>query len=233
MYYHQDGYLPVNLGPVEGRRPLPVKPPVPEPFRIAINAGWTKRTAPLADGMQEDWKAYYEGLLSGTHLGADLTIFFGRKLGATLMYDIAHWQNNADALPFYDVNGSIADLPTSDRITVGTIGPAVTWRWVGSKNKGRLLLHLGGSYTWYRDEEAIADLLVVWRAKDLCLRVETGYELLVTDYIALGVGVGFVRGTVSQFQVDVGTHTSSVALPLGTEEALHRVNLSGGIRSVF
>ncbi len=240
-FYHQAGFAPVNLGPTEVRAPSETagvgassrreKEPIIDPVRIAISAGASYRTAPIPDEFHPTWITYYEGLRSGYHYGADLSLFFRSDLGVTLMFDNARWQHDANGMPYYDVNGSIVELSTSDDITVGILGPALTWRWMSPDHEWRVLMHLGAGYTWYKDEMAIADLLLLVRGEDVYLRGEVDGEFMLSEHVALGISFDYIQSTLSQLKVETGNITTP--LNTGTKEGLQRIGLSGGIGFVF
>lgn len=253
--YHQQGYLPVILDKSPPRQRVPddyAEPADAEPYeydapnaqqrprtrvvdptRLAFNAGWTWRTAPISEDLPLEWQEHYKGLLAGHQFGGDATVFVNEAFGIGAAFGVARWEHQSLAVPFPLDTGGTIDLAVRDRINMGHFSAMVSWRHVTYDGRLRLYSRLGAGYSWFRDEQAIDILSLVIRSSTINLNAGLGADVRIAPGIAIGVDLEMIFGVFTDFTVEQGAYSFTYKSKNGEGEAAHRFNLSFGPRFIF
>lgn len=254
--YHQHGYLPVILDKSPARERVHDDYAVPgdgefygyesdyaaqqrrrrsvvDATRLAFNAGWTWRTAPISEDLAAEWQAHYKGLVAGYQFGGDASVFVNESFGIAAAFGTARWEHQSLAIPFPLDTGGTVDLAVRDRITMGHFSAMVVWRHMSYDGRLRLYSRVGAGYSWFRDEQAIDILSLVIRSSTINFNGGLGAEVRIAPGVAIGADLEMIFGVFNDFTVEQGAYSFTYKSKQNEGEAAHRFNLSFGPRFIF
>lgn len=198
-------------------------------FRAALNGGWSYRVAKLADNIPSDFEQYMKDLKSGYHYGLDLSYYFSEQLGFGFKYYNYRSKNEINNVYVTLPNGSTQYGKMSDDISINFIGPFFSTRLLDSNKKNSFLINLGIGYMGYTDKAVlISDFIIKGSTVGLCWDI--GYDIGLTENLALGFQLSYMIGTLTQYDLSDGVNTETVKLEKDNYESLSRIDLSIGLR---
>lgn len=197
-------------------------------FRAAFNGGLSNRTAKLADNIPSEFEQYMKNLKSGYNYNLDLSYFFAEQLGIGFKYNVFLSKNEIENIYVKQPDGSTLHGKMSDDITINFIGPFFSTRLLNSKKNNSLICNIGLGYTGYTDNAVVIyDLLIKGNTLGICLDI--GYDVGISDNVAIGFQISLLNGTLTQYELSQGTYKETVKLE-DEYESLARIDLSIGLR---
>jgi hypothetical protein len=200
-------------------------------FRIALQGGWSYRTAEVAPGLPAELKNYFEGLRPGFHFAGSASFFFNSRWGLGALYSFYHGGNSM-------TNVTVTDLTTgkqitggmSDDISINFIGPVFTSRYIlGRNNNMHLLGSVGVGYMSYKDDGLLITPYVV-NGSTVGVSFGLGFDVAVSEKVFVGIEAGLVGGTLSKVTFEDASGTKTIELKEDERESLSRFDASGGLR---
>lgn len=197
-------------------------------FRIALNAGYSYLTAKVAESVPSDFKSYIKGLKSGYHFGGDLAYYFNEPLGVGIKYYIFKSSNRMDNIFVDDLDDRRYGI-MSDDLTISFIGPTFSTRLLNENKNNALLMNLSLGYMGYSNDKVIVDKYKM-TGSTLGLSLDIGYDIGLSENLALGFQVSLLTGVLSKYDWNDGTTTQTIKLEKDEYENLNRIDLSIGLR---
>lgn len=191
-----------------------------KPLRISISGGYSYRLAELAEDLSGELEDYTKDLKSGYHYGADITYFHKENYGMGLKYNAFRSKNSMDV---YADNYGYGKM--SDDITIHYCGPTFNIRTFNTNKKDAFLMTLSVGYLRYVDNATLLGYEYKITGNTIGTNIGLGYDIGLSENLALGLGVAVTVGSLSKVEVDYGT--SKETIDLETEkESLTRLDLS-------
>jgi hypothetical protein len=197
-------------------------------FRVALNGGYSYRTAKLAEGVQTDFMDYTKELKSGYHLGADFTYFYNESFGFGFKYCLFNSSNSMDNVYLEDNNGNRLYGKMSDNIKISYFGPSFSTRQYSFKNSN--VFYMSGSlgYFGYVNDAVFVDDFKI-SGKTLGLSLGVGYDVKLSEDLSLGFQFSILRGLMTKYDLTDGGYTEEIQLEQGSYESLNRIDFSVGL----
>jgi hypothetical protein len=192
-------------------------------WRAGLGVGWSQRTAAIADDVPAQLKEYMRNLKSGLSYNADASYFFSEKVGMGIKYN-QHY-STAEI-------GSHSQL-MRDEIRIHYVGPFLSARLYGKRQKNSLVLNVALGYTAYKDVGSFNNEVITITGQTAAFSYDIIYDLQLTKNLMFGVQVSLTGGALSQFEQTKNGHTETVELPDGEFEGLGRVDFIAGLRYVY
>lgn len=223
--YHQHNFYQIAVVPANKIISNEIYPH----FRVAINGGFSYRTAKLADDIPSDFENYMKELKYGYHYGLDLSYYFSEQLGIGIKYSIYKSKNEIDNISVTRPDGSTQYGKMSDNISINFIGPFISTRLLNANKKNGLLMNLGIGYLGYKDYTVlVTDYTIKGSTLGLCWDI--GYDIGISKNLAIGFQLSYMIGTLTQYDISDETTTKTVKLKNDNRESLSRIDLSIGLR---
>jgi hypothetical protein len=198
-------------------------------FRVAINGGWTYRTAKIAD-VPPDFIDYTEDLKSGFHYNLDVNYYFTEMLGFGIKYNNALFNNDINNVQVIYEDESIEYGKMSDNIQINFIGAIFSGRFFNSKKTNCWVTDIGFGYLGYKNKATLISDTKTLKGSTVGFYLSVGYDIGISKNFALGFQLSAVTGTLNQFKVTEGNRTETLKLEKGKYENLSRIDLSIGLR---
>ncbi|MDY0335316.1 MAG: OmpW family outer membrane protein [Bacteroidales bacterium] len=193
-------------------------------WRAGVSAGWSQRTAPIADNTPAQLKEYMRDLKSGLSFNVDVTYFFVEKVGVGLKYNL----HRSKA----EIGSYTSSALLKDDIHIHYIGPYLCARLYGAQQKNSLLLGMGMGYTHYKDEGFYKNETVTIIGKTLAFSYDIGYDIQIAKNFMLGLQLSLTGGALSRYTLTKDGKTETVKLSDDEYEGLGRLDLSVGLRFI-
>jgi len=196
-------------------------------LRLGFNTGFTYLLAPIEDGT-DLYKEYAKKLKMGYHFGMDGQYFFQGKMGVGVKASICKTKSSMENIYLTDGNGNMKFADVSEKISITTIGPAFTSRFLLS-NYNIFLLHYSIGYLHYKDDADFGEKYTV-DGNSFYLGFDLGYDIILSENMALGFQASLFLGSISKITVDDGSASEIVNLDDDSYIGTSRVDLSIGLR---
>jgi hypothetical protein len=118
----------------------------------------------------------------------------------------------------------------SDDISVNFIGPLLNTRLISKNKKNGLFLNFGLGYMGYKDESELVSENFTIKGSTLGLCWEVGYDIGLSDKMAIGFQLSLMQGVLSRLKVSDGQQTQTIELEKDEYENLSRIDISVGLR---
>lgn len=223
--YHQIDYFQEGEVPVEkmvGYQHYPH-------FRIAMNSGYSYRTAKVPENMPADIMDYYKALKSGFHFGGELTYYFTEPLGFGIKYYTFHSANSMDGVYFEDTEGNGRLGTLSDDIIISFIGPTFSTRLLNHNKRNALVMNLSLGYLGYSNSMTVADDYKV-TGKTVGLVYDIGYDIGISENVSMGFQISAISGMLYEYTMNDNGTARTIELEEGEYEGLGRIDFSVGLR---
>jgi len=198
-------------------------------YRISVNGGYSYQTAKVSGSVPSDFKDYIKELKSGYHLGGDLTYYFNEPLGFGIKYYLFKSSNSLDNIYLEDINGNRRYGKMSDDLTISFIGPTFSTRLLNHDKSNVLLMNMSLGYMGYSNNAVVIDKYKI-TGSTMGLAFDFGYDIGLSENLALGIQLSFLTGTLFEYDWNDGTKTQKIKLERGAYESLNRIDLSVGLR---
>ncbi len=200
-------------------------------FRVAVNGGWSRRTARLSDDLTDQLKTHLKGLMTGYHIGADAEYFIIEQFGLGAEYRNFRSSNQIDNITFQKPDGTFGITSLNEEIDMMFIAPVASYRLLDAKKKNALIMDLGVGYLGYYDNISSINNVTI-TGGTMGVRWGIGYDFMISDNYAIGLQFSMLSGTLTQIEISDGTTTESKSLEADEYESLSRIDLSIGFRFI-
>ncbi len=198
-------------------------------FRLAVSGGYSYQLGQIAESVPYDFVNYTKELKSGYHYGADLTYFFTEPLGFGLKYYLFKTSNSIDNIYIEDLAGNRKYGSMSDDLSISFIGPTFTTRILNHNKKNAFLVNIAFGYMGYNNDKVIIEKYKM-TGNSVGLAFEMGYDIELSESLALGFQLSIITGNLFEYQWDDGITKETIKLEKGEFESLSRIDLSVGLR---
>lgn len=198
-------------------------------FRLAVNGGFSLQTAKIAKDVPADFKDYVRKLKRGAHFGADAAYFFSESLGAGVKYYLFKSSNSIDEIYLEDNDGNRTYGKMSDDVTISFIGPSFFTRTFNYDKTNAFMANLALGYMGYSNNSVLINPMKM-TGSTVGVALDLGYDIGLSENLALGFQVSLLTGTLMQYKLNDGTTTQTVKLDQGEYESLNRIDFSVGLR---
>ena len=198
-------------------------------FRVAVNGGYSYRTAPVAKDVSKVVSDYLKQLKSGYHFSADASYYLTELFGLGIKSSVSFSSNSMDHVQVEMDDGTTKTGMMSDDIRIWFIGPAFTIRLLDGLKRNAFLSSVAIGYLDYHDNAVLINKYII-KGNTAGLEVSLGYDFAVSKRFSLGIQVSYLVGSLSQVVIDDGAIKKTVNLPDNAHENLSRLDLTVGIR---
>ncbi len=197
--------------------------------RMALNGGYSYRTAGIANSVPSDLRDHTRALKSGYHLGGDISWFFAEQLGVGLNSSLFKASNSTPA--YIDVgNGSFSGITTlNEEVTILFLGPQFTTRFLNEDKTNAFIMSSSLGYIGYVDDAVLGEEFKL-KGSSLGYVFQLGYDLGLSDKLSLGLQVSLLAGTLTKIKKEQGAYSETIKLDEGSYESLSRIDFSVGFR---
>lgn len=200
-------------------------------FRIAFNAGYSYRTAPIADNIPTEFREYTKSLKSGYNLGGNITYFNTEIFGFGATCNVFKSSNSiANAsMDVGDGMGTVVTGTLQENISILFTGPTFTTRLLSHSKENAFFATYSLGLLRYTDKILLINDYKMF-GNTVGYALDLGYDWKVSEDLALGVQLSLFRGYLASYQFTDGFSTQTVELQRGEYEGLGRIDLSVGLR---
>jgi hypothetical protein len=203
-------------------------------IRLALQGGWSYRTAGVSKDVQPILRDYLKGLKSGYNYGANATFFFSRAFGVGIEYNSFHCKNQLDGLIIIDtVTKKKRTGSLEDNITINFFGASITGREVfGRTDNFNAWGSFSLGYISYKDDGVTIDPIYItgWTVG---VGTSLGLDVALSKEISIGAQVSYLRGVLLSATYTYPAGTSTIDFEDGKGEDISRIDVSGGLRLLF
>lgn len=196
-------------------------------LRFNAFGGWSALTSGLESLVSNDYNNYKEDLESGYHLGVDAGYYFNKMMGFGVNYHYFKTENALDDVTVGALTGNMKDA-----ISIHYVGPYISCRLLSPSSRNMAYLNLGIGYLNYRDEAEFTNKYSI-TGETVGASVGLGYDVAVSNNIAIGFELFYVAGTLTEYDMHDGTTTTTVKLDEDNYAHLNRLDLSIGLRYII
>jgi len=200
-------------------------------FRLSVNGGYSRRIAETYSDIPEEFSDYVNKLKSGFHFGGEAHYFISEAIGLGIDYTSFMASNKMNNIYVVDRFGNKRYGELSDDISISFIAPSLSVRFLNGDKKNALLLNFAVGYMSYLDNAVVVDSYKL-TSNTLGTSLTIGYDIGLTENIAIGFQLTMLTGTLHQFTTDNGYFTETIELEKDEYESLNRIDLSIGIRLI-
>ncbi len=206
-------------------------------LRVGVQGGYSRRMASSPDGLNDEGRAYYNELKNGYTYSGDFTYYFNErsgigvsanmyrsKAGATVMIE----EENSSGQPSYH------SAQINDDVSILYIGPFYSMRFYNWNYENFGWMRFGVGYNRYKNNFQLFDELIfpfTMTSETFGISIEFGYDLRVSENIALGFGIGINSGVLTEVVYDYPDGSSeTIKLESDEYEGLGRIDFTIGLR---
>lgn len=198
-------------------------------LRIAFNGGFSQQTAKISSRVPAVFRDYIRELKSGSHYGGDMIYYVTEPMGFGFKYFVYNTSNSLDNIFLEDINGNRRYGRLSDDLTVTFIGPTFSSRLLNKNKSNAFIANFAIGYMGYDNDIEVVDPYNM-SGSTVGLAFELGYDIGISDNLALGIQVSYLSGALFEYDLSDGTTTTKVELEQGQYESLNRIDFSIGLR---
>lgn len=189
-------------------------------FRIGIKGGWSYRLAKIPDGYEKEFEDYMKKLLSGWHLGGDMSFYWNESNGAGIYLSNFKSSNIMTDVSMFDEFGNlIAVGDIKDEMNIFYVGPAYYYQQSLSRSS---IMHgsVSFGYLSYTDDAFVVVETLKLKGKALGMGVSVGMDFFISDDFALGFELAAIMGSLSKLEINGQSYN------LNESESLTHLNFS-------
>lgn len=201
-------------------------------LRFAADIGWQYRTAKTASNLTTEWKNHINKMRSGFHYDAQIGFFFKKFMGFEAVFSQQRFGNTSDNITLTDTYGGYIGSGTiRERILFNYYGANYLLRVFDAKKRNCWLFAVGFGYISIDDRIVFNnDYNFRMTGGTLGSNISIGYDIGLSEGLALGFKASLMGGTVRHFKQIVNGITTNHTLPEGNGEGLGSIKLSVGLR---
>jgi hypothetical protein len=197
--------------------------------RLAVNGGWSWRTAKIPADANGFEQAYIRDLKSGSAYNGDIEYYFGDYYGAGFKYGVfkssASVMASAQVSPGVYVNGLL-----SDDISIVFIGPKFCMRVPSETKNSAFLAGLSIGYLGYTDKGGFGSATGNITGSTVGMVYEIGYDIGLSKHLAAGFNFALTMGTLTQYDATIAGNHQHVKLAENQYEGLGHFDIGLGLR---
>lgn len=198
-------------------------------WRFAIQGGYSYHTSKLDKNILPEFRDYAEELRSGLHFSADGTYFFSKNIGVGLICSFFHSENSMPNIYVKDKFGNKTYGELKDNINILFIAPSFVYRYLHNKDKNTFIYKAGIGYSRYSNESVIVNSYEL-AGNSLGMLFDLGYEISLSEKIAVGIEVGYLFGNLSKLTIGDGKKKVTKKFEKDELMSLNRLDFSVGLR---
>ncbi len=191
------------------------KPADYQVVRLALNTGYSYRTAPLADNISSSQLSYYKSLKSGFHVGGDISAFTSEAIGFGFKYNLFKSKGNSSG-------------DNNEKISIHFVGPSFTTRLLNYNKRNAFISNWSIGYMSYVDK--LYNGYEQVQGSTVGLAWDLGYDFKISEKTALGFQISLLSGVLNKVTYKEGMHVQEIELDNDEREGLGRVDFSVGLR---
>ncbi len=199
-------------------------------WHLEFNGGPAYRLAKIPYDLIDQEKDYLRELKSGYQFGLDASFFISELLGFGAKLSTFRSKHSQSDLLIRLPDGSSTTVAVSDDIKMFYAGPSVITRWVPANKKGVFNSDFSLGYLNFSNFSTLDGQQLQIKGATLGLTLGLGYDFYISKNFGVGLGIGFVLGTLTKVTLNDGNTTQTVKLEEGQYEGLSRIDLSVGLR---
>jgi hypothetical protein len=198
-------------------------------FRIALDYGYSHRTAKVAENVPTDFKNYVEDLKNGNNMGLDLNYFVSESFGVGLKYNRNKSSNSMDNIYVEDDQGNRRYGKLSDDITMTFVGVSFAGRILDAKKRNAFIIALSLGQLSFNNQFVVVDPYEM-NGSTFSTALDFGYDIATSKNFAIGVKFSIIGGVLTEYVLKDGVTTERIKLNEEQYESLSRIDISVGIR---
>lgn len=218
--YKREGYFSVVVGEQGGKDRS--ASPAGNKWTFAVGGGWNYRISRLAENLTTEEKDYVNGLRQGWFADASLHMALDDHWAVGFMYDASFGSRNSRSISIRLPDSSIVSGTMADDVRIRWVGVNVWHRseWFG---RYRLNSSIGFGPVFYRNYAKLIDEYEI-NGIDLATRFGLGVDYRLSDAFSIGVELGFLSGSVTDFTMEKGSSTYVFGFRETSGEGVHRLD---------
>ena len=200
-------------------------------IRIALNGGWSYRTAKVSKSVQHpELVSYVKGMRNGYSLGLNATYYFREKIGTGIKVNYFGSKDEITIPNVFPTMTGPAEYYEQDDISIYFIGPTFGTRLLKQNKRNGFVFNIGLGYLGYYNKFIINNQRFINKNGTLGFAWDVGYDIGMSDNFALGIQLSFISGYLTSLKVLNGWATQKVKLEKDDYMSLSTLNLSVGLR---
>lgn len=224
--YEDSLYNPINISPVDIRIIKPVQERTSQDFprfRLVLGGGFSYRIAPIFEGATHEQAEYLRGLKSGFNVGGEAVYFITELIGVGAKYSLSQSSSSGE---FY-VPETHLSMKLSETVAVQYFGPQFALRFLNKSQKNAFLMSYSLGYVRYSNEVRQGMFPRKLVGSSFGLSIAYGYELGLSDNVALGAQVSALLASISSYTETLATgQSTTITLPDDQKEGLSRIDFT-------
>ncbi len=225
--YTRQGYYPVILGDVEGRRKL-TGYPKDHGWLMSASFGYSHRTAPIENGLPPELKDHINKQRSGLHASGSLHYFITDEEAIGVQYNSFFGAENSIPIQVLLEDSTMVEGILADDVRLRYLGLDFLFRPLElnaltpfvAVSMGRLV---------YEDRATLINNFTI-TGSALALNVRAGLECALGPKLSIAGSVGYFISRLKRFEVDTGSQKIGFSLPDRGEENVDRADLAMVLR---
>lgn len=200
-------------------------------FRISLDAGFARRLVSLSPQIPPDFHDFYNSMKNAIVLNGEISYFFRELNGIGVKGNSFISSGTIDVL-VKNSDNSYEFGELSNKIVIHTISPFYTSR-ILTKRMNCFIIDFGIGYMKLIDNAEIrtSTFTNTFKAEGRTLGLfwSAGYDLFITNRLALGIKASFLSASVSKLRITENNQIRTIQLPFDERESLRRGEVLLGI----
>ena len=197
-------------------------------IRIALNGGWSYRTAKINKKVPEHLVSHMKELRNGYNMGISAAYYFSEKIGTGILFNYFNSKNET----YFKIPTmtEITNMSVRDNISIYFIGQTFGTRLLNRNKQNGFVLNFGLGYLGFYDKGQLHTQKIILKNGTLGATWDVGYDIGLSDNFALGIRAAYIAGFLTSYKSSNGIITQRVKLEKEDYENLSTINISVGLR---
>lgn len=210
-------------------------------IRLVLSTGFSRRIAPMAEGIPNDLLDYLNGLRNGYHMAAEIGFQVADGIYLGPRFDRFRSSNSISVAIDNGPDGVVIGK-MSESVTIDFFALALTRIYPMGNGNSHFTLNTTIGYMRYNnsgtapfevDTDRYALLPFSMIGANLGIRVAGTFDIGLTEKTKLSLGLGFASASIRNFDMDINGSTFKDERDIENAEGLLRLDLSAGFTWLF
>jgi hypothetical protein len=199
---------------------------------FSFNIGLGYRTGKAPEGLSADAKDHINGLRSGLALNAGLTFYTPKNIGIGVKASLHNTSQTTNRITIFDpVSGSSYTGTLEEAIRTAFVGPMFRYRNLNAYTGNSTIIGFGLGYLGYTDNVSFTEDFII-TGKTVGVVLDFSYDVPIGEAKKnfFGFNISYTAGTLTKYDITVGTITQTIQLEDDEYEDLGRLDFTLGFR---
>jgi hypothetical protein len=186
-------------------------------IRVGFTGGYSLRSTKANASIPSNVASDINKRRSGFHYGGDITAYVSETIGIGIRVS-----------GFRAVLKTEETESTSNRISIGYVGPSINFRFLDNTKKNFLNVAFSIGYTGYKNQIELDSYILKGNTLGYCF--DLGYDFRLSQNWAFGIQISGLTGRIKNIVLSDGYDIGKIKLEKQNYERLSRIDLSVGLR---